>query len=165
MSSEVDEDEDEEEEDDNQSFASVDDLDGTLHFFTLSATPQLVHPEEGATHLEELSKLAEKDPEFYKYLQEHDRELLEFDPNAVEQDSEDDLEEAEGSMEAEADKAPVLTVQMLRKWQKALLEVSLLPSSSRRCWLPTLKSFNSSATLLASSTKTAYSLSCGGTYE
>ena len=42
--------------------------------------------DDGHTHLLELSKLAEKDPEFYKYLQENDRELLEF---GVEDDSEE----------------------------------------------------------------------------
>lgn len=81
--------------------------------------------EDGALHLEELSKLAEKDPEFYKYLQENDRELLDFDPNAIDQDSEDEAEGEEDGMDVEQDKAPVLTSQILKKWQKALLEVSL----------------------------------------
>ncbi|TFY76896.1 hypothetical protein EWM64_g7117 [Hericium alpestre] len=96
------EDEDEEGLDDDHSFASVDDLE-----------------DEGVNHLEELSKLAEKDPEFYKYLQENDRELLDFDPNAIEEDSEEEAEEDDAM---ETDKIPVLTKQVLQKWQKALLE-------------------------------------------
>ena len=80
--------------------------------------------EEGENHLLELSKLAEKDPEFFKYLQENDRELLEFDPDALATDICD--EETEGSdrdaME-EDDKLPVLTRDILSKWQKALLKV------------------------------------------
>ncbi|KXN92699.1 hypothetical protein AN958_06977 [Leucoagaricus sp. SymC.cos] len=86
---------------DNASFASVDDLE-----------------DEGQAHLLELSKLAEKDPEFYKYLQENDRELLEFNPDATDED--EDMEDA--YMEAEEEKTPTLTREHLRQWQKALLE-------------------------------------------
>ena len=73
----------------------------------------------------ELSKLAEKDPEFYKYLQENDRELLDFDPDADGDDSmdEDLAVEDENDVETEAERTPVLTKQELQKWQKALLEV------------------------------------------
>jgi hypothetical protein len=74
---------------------------------------------EGKTHLLELSKLAEKDPEFYKYLQENDRELLDFDPNSMEGELDDDS----GDEKIQETAAPVLTIATIRKWQKALLEV------------------------------------------
>ena len=75
--------------------------------------------DEGKAHMLELAQLAEKDPEFYKYLQENDRELLEFE------DGEEDIsvDEEEEGPEVPEDKVPRLTMAILKKWQKALLEV------------------------------------------
>ncbi|EKM76219.1 hypothetical protein AGABI1DRAFT_122794 [Agaricus bisporus var. burnettii JB137-S8] len=87
--------------DDNASFASVDDLD-----------------DEGQAHLLELSKLAEKDPEFYKYLQENDQELLEFNPDTA--DGHEDMPDED--MDVEEETTPTLTKEQIREWQKALLE-------------------------------------------
>ncbi|TBU30939.1 Noc2-domain-containing protein [Dichomitus squalens] len=100
----LDEDEDEDDAgsvdaDDNESFADVDDLE-----------------DEGEAHLLELSKLAEKDPEFYKYLQENDQELLNFKLNGEVEEGEED----EDVMEE--DRTPVLTKEVLQRWQKALLD-------------------------------------------
>ena len=69
----------------------------------------------------ELSKLAEKDPEFYKYLQENDRELLEFKLNDANAEVDEDEEEDAEAMEE--DTTPVLTKEVLQRWQKALLDV------------------------------------------
>lgn len=74
--------------------------------------------DEGDTHLVELSKLAEKDPDFYKYLQENDRELLEFKLDGDVQGEEDEA--------MEQDQTPVLTKEVLQRWQKALLDVRVL---------------------------------------
>ncbi|GJE99145.1 Noc2 domain-containing protein [Phanerochaete sordida] len=105
-SDEEDEDEDKDGIDDDESFASIDDLDD----------------DEGAAHLQELSKLAEKDPEFFKYLQENDKELLDFDPSAMQADDEEDEDGAEEDEDEEMVSVPTLTKNILQKWQKAILE-------------------------------------------
>jgi len=66
----------------------------------------------------ELSKLAEADPEFYKYLQENDEELLEFDPSALPESGLNETEDVDGR-----ENIPVLTREHLRGWQKSLLQV------------------------------------------
>jgi len=78
--------------------------------------------------MEELSKLAEKDPEFFQFLQENDRELLNFNPDALSQDGEDD-EDLDGDVGMDEDEVPVLTKEHLKSWQKALLQVSACLSS------------------------------------
>ena len=112
------------ESDDNGSFGSIDDLDGTVHLLLQSVASISYHTpiEEGENHFHDLSKLAEKaDPEFFKYLQENDPELLNFDPNA-------DIQSENGDGDhpmKEDEQIPELTKDHLRTWQKALLEVRI----------------------------------------
>ena len=70
----------------------------------------------------ELSNLAAKDPEFYKYLQENDRELLEFNPEATGEGE----KIPDGDIDSTEEKIPTLTKEHLRQWQKALLGVCVL---------------------------------------
>lgn len=77
---------------------------------------------EGVNHALELSKLKEKDPEFYKYLEENDRELLEFDP-AQAMEGVDLSDEDMAGQDSDEKTVPALTPQLLKSWQKALLEV------------------------------------------
>ncbi len=77
----------------------------------------------------ELSKLADKDPEFYKYIQENDRELLDFNMD----DDGDVSDNGDDAAGPEGDQLPILTEKILRSWQKSLLDVGF--ALSRRIFL------------------------------
>ncbi|GAA6036291.1 hypothetical protein JCM8097_001647 [Rhodosporidiobolus ruineniae] len=96
-------------------------------------------------HMADLRALAEKDPDFFKYLQENDAELLDFDEDAPmdgaaeddDEDDEDDEDEEEEDLkskkkgkgkEVQRKKANVLTKELLRSWQKSILETRSLRS-------------------------------------
>lgn len=90
-------------------------------------------PDEGTDHAQDLAKLAKKDPEFFKYLQENDRDLLNF-ANDDEEDGED--QEMEGGTtalpkkskkKANGKQAEIVTAQMLKAWQKSILKVGIFP--------------------------------------
>lgn len=89
-----------------------------------------------------MAELSEKDPEFYKYLQDNDKELLEFGASNPLDGIEDDEDEgAEQEQEEEEDKEPTkakksqplednaqtsekieLTLSLVKKWKKQLRE-------------------------------------------
>lgn len=86
-------------------------------------------------HKDDLDALAEKDPEFYKYLKENDAELLDFNEEAdlagVDHLSEEEeapkkkrKKSKDGKdvhLEAEVDESEV-TTDMVRKWKTAMVE-------------------------------------------
>lgn len=81
-----------------------------------------------SAHGMDLEALKAQDPEFYQYLQEHDKDLLDFDPEAAGADDASDVEMAEstaGGKKRKAQKQTVLTKDLLKSWQRAILEVGL----------------------------------------
>ncbi|CAI0397137.1 unnamed protein product [Linum tenue] len=85
-------------------------------------------------HKDALERLKQKDPEFYQFLQEHDKELLEFDDEDAEEDADNDLEETtiekdeavddHDQLEKEEKKQSktVVTIAMVESWTKAVLD-------------------------------------------
>ncbi|CAE7228516.1 unnamed protein product [Rhizoctonia solani] len=99
----IEEQEEESDEEDIESLGSIEDEDDQ---------------DEGKTHAMDLAQLQKTDPEFYKYLQDNDRELLDFNPDEMEFEDDEDMEEP--------DKKPVLTKEILKSWQRSLIETHSL---------------------------------------
>ncbi|OAP64253.1 hypothetical protein AYL99_00225 [Fonsecaea erecta] len=81
-------------------------------------------------HKNQLAALAEKDPEFFKYLQENDAELLEFDEDddlaAVDDLSEEEpptkKQKTKGAHKEDPDASDDVTLAMVKKWKTSLAE-------------------------------------------
>jgi nucleolar complex protein 2 len=90
--------------------------------------------EELLEHQDDLTKLAEKDPEFYKYLQDNDKDLLDFNPtnplDAISDDEEDvedekaDYDEDIKQVSGETKKVE-LTLKLVQDWTKRLQQPNL----------------------------------------
>ncbi|OAL38872.1 hypothetical protein AYO20_01623 [Fonsecaea nubica] len=86
--------------------------------------------DESGDHKTQLAALAEKDPEFYKYLQENDAELLEFDEDddlaGVDDLSEEEpptkKQKTKGSQKDDPETAGDVTLAMVKKWKTSLAE-------------------------------------------
>jgi len=76
------------------------------------------------THVDDLKALSKKDPEFYKYLQENDAELLDFAENA-DLDEVDELSGSDNESKRKSKKAKddgKLTKATVQKWTRAMVE-------------------------------------------
>ncbi|CAN6471429.1 unnamed protein product [Victoria cruziana] len=75
-------------------------------------------------HKHQLQRLKEKDPEFYKFLEDHDKELLEFEDEGPSEDTDVDEAELESLLPTESTQksGKVLTTAMIDSWCKKISE-------------------------------------------
>jgi len=74
--------------------------------------------EEDEQHVAELKRLLEKDPDFYKYLEENDKGLLEFKDDEIEDDQETGISVDEEPVPKDEPKQSVkpITMEMVDSW-------------------------------------------------
>ncbi|XP_058090200.1 nucleolar complex-associated protein 2 isoform X2 [Magnolia sinica] len=83
-------------------------------------------------HMKQLQRLEEKDPEFYQFLKDYDKELLEFDDVDFNEDAKTELDEPEDSEphvtaeKVQKSSEKVITTTMVNTWCNAVREKSSL---------------------------------------
>ncbi|KAF6983556.1 hypothetical protein CFC21_001724 [Triticum aestivum] len=69
-------------------------------------------------HIDQLKRLQEKDPEFFKYLEECDKELLEFNDDDIADDQKSDEEPKSVPKEEPKESVKPITMEMVDSWCK-----------------------------------------------
>lgn len=89
-------------------------------------------PGEEEKHKLSLAALRERDPEFYKYLEENDKALLDFgeDGAAHDSDAEADGKSATSSKKKKGKSVVRVDKELLKSWQKQMLQVRLVSSDA-----------------------------------
>jgi nucleolar complex protein 2 len=128
-----DEDEEQEDLDDSEGGSEEDDYAAGGTIEGVEDNSELDSGDDEETHKKDLDQLAEKDPEFFKYLQENDAELLDFEEGdfaEIDQLSDDEKPQKKkaGKEETHAaiDTSGNLTLTAVKKWENSMLQFKSL---------------------------------------
>ncbi|KAJ7957431.1 nucleolar complex protein 2-like [Quillaja saponaria] len=88
---------------------------------------------QGREHMEQLERLKQKDPEFFEYLKEHDKELLHFNDVDIDDDVDSDMENADLQPDDKSGKHEIIekkekpfnkaiTIAMVDSWCNSIQE-------------------------------------------
>lgn len=83
-----------------------------------SDNESVINEDEASKHKKDLEKLKQNDPEFYKFLQENDKKLLQFNLSDDEDDNEQDVEDIHkpsGALDVASDESDFEVVLLFNK--------------------------------------------------
>ncbi|XP_077249793.1 noc2p family [Tasmannia lanceolata] len=113
------------EEDEEGSMHPLPDIDDSGKNDNMSEENVSQSGEKAREHMKQLQRLEEKDPEFYQFLKDYDKELLEFNDEDADEDAETDLDDLKPQIPSEKEQKPsvkVITTPIVDSWCNAIRE-------------------------------------------
>ena len=135
--------------------------DGEVSSSDLSSAESDAHEDE-EDHQGQLKALAEKDPEFYKFLQQNDADLLDFDDDEEAAGSDDQDDRPTKKQKRSADGGAIdVTTDMVKKWKTAMTEQHSISALKQ-----TISAFKTAATAEQDDAKASrYSIPSSAVYH
>ncbi|XP_010274938.1 PREDICTED: nucleolar complex protein 2 homolog [Nelumbo nucifera] len=93
-----------------------------------SAMPKSTRKSKAREHMNQLLRLQEKDPEFYQFLKEHDKELLEFNDEDINEDAETDVDDDGVQEDVDDSERDASVAKMVQQPSKNVITTEMVDS-------------------------------------